>query len=86
MTIEERISNHVCVFCESTLEHYEWQDPEIWGNNPDNACSIPGARCCNRCNRLIVRPVRQITSDIIEEVLSKDKTILSAFLELMTAQ
>ena len=69
MTIKERIANHVCCFCEGPLKHYKGQNPETWGNNPDNACSIEGARCCSRCNQLIVLPVRGFTSEIIHEVL-----------------
>lgn len=69
MTIEERINNHVCCFCESALEHIEGQSPEIWGYDPDNACTIKNARCCSRCNQLIVLPVRKYTSQLIESVL-----------------
>ena len=65
MTMEERIKNHVCCFCESELEHTEGQNPETWGNNPDNACSWEDARCCNSCNWKIVLPVREFTSRII---------------------
>ena len=73
MTMEERISNHVCCFCEGELEHYPGQDPIIWGNNPDNACSWQGARCCSRCDRLIVWPVRGYTDNLIRKVLSEQK-------------
>ena len=68
MTIEERIAKNVCCFCESELEHYPGQDPACWGNNPDNACSIEDAKCCNRCNQLIVMPVREFTMALIEKV------------------
>lgn len=67
MTIEERIKNHVCCFCEGELEHHDGQDPELWGNNPDNACSVEGARCCDRCNELIVIPVRKYTFALIDK-------------------
>ena len=69
MTMDERIKNHVCCFCEGDLEHYDGQDPELWGNNPDNACSWENARCCNSCNENIVIPVRILTSRIIEEYI-----------------
>jgi hypothetical protein len=71
MTVEERIAKHVCCFCEGKLEHYRGQDPETWGHNPDNACSIEKARCCSRCNSLIVMPVRIYTMEIITEVLKQ---------------
>ena len=66
MTMEERIKNHVCCFCEGELEHAEGQDPDTWGNNPDNACNLEGARCCNHCKDAIVIPVRLSTAKIIE--------------------
>ena len=71
MSIDERIAKHVCVFCEGELEHYKGQSRSTWGNNPDNACSIKNARCCNRCNALIVMPVRQCTAYIISQVLGE---------------
>ena len=73
MTMEERISKNVCCFCEGELEHFKEQDPETWGNNPDNACSWQGARCCNFCNMNIVIPVRVYTSNLISKVLSEQK-------------
>lgn len=75
MTITERIKNHVCCFCEGELEHMEGQDPEIWGNNPDNACSYEGARCCAYCNREIVLPVRNITHQTITKSLEHKETV-----------
>lgn len=71
MTVDERIKKHVCCFCEGKLEHYKGQDPDTWGNNPDNACSIPNARCCKRCDVLIVQPVRMGTWQIIKKVLGE---------------
>lgn len=73
MTLQERITNHVCCFCEGKLDHLNGQDPETWGNNPDNACSSEGARCCNYCNWNIVIPVRIFTNNMIETVLSERK-------------
>ena len=70
MTLRERIDNHVCCFCESELEHYEGQDPMLWGNNPDNACPWEEARCCNYCNANIVIPVRLYTAQLIKQVVS----------------
>lgn len=69
MTMEERIKNHVCCFCEGELEHMEGQAPETWGNNPDNACTTEGARCCDSCNSTIVIPVRLYTFNAIESAL-----------------
>ena len=73
MTIEERINKHVCCFCEGELERNGWQDPKMWGNNPDNACSRENARCCNRCDELIVWPVRVFTSNTIRKVVGNEK-------------
>ena len=69
MTIDERIANHVCCFCESELEHFGLDDPDMWGHNPDNACSIEDARCCSSCNARIVIPVRNYTNELIKSVL-----------------
>ena len=75
MTLEERIKNHVCCFCEGELEHTEGQAPEDWGNNPDNACSVVNARCCRFCDEVIVFPVRMYTEAIIRNALSiKEKS------------
>ena len=71
MTIEERIQKNVCCFCEGELDHVDGQTPETWGNNPDNACSVENARCCDECNRSIVIPVRICTNRIIEGALSE---------------
>lgn len=73
MTIEERIKNHICCFCEGELEHTEGQEPDTWGNNPDNACTWEGARCCNYCNSSIVIPVRMFTSDRIDDRLNEEE-------------
>lgn len=73
MTMQERINKKVCCFCERELEHLKGQDPETWGNNPDNACSWKGARCCNACNCSIVIPVRLFTNNLINKVLSEQK-------------
>lgn len=72
MTIDERIRNHVCCFCEGELEHAEGQNPDTWGNNPSNACTHEKARCCNHCNENIVIPVRVITAQIIDSALSDE--------------
>ena len=75
MTIQERIKNHVCCFCEGELEHREGQDPAIWGNNPDNACSFEGARCCAYCNREIVIPIRNVSNQTIVNALERKESI-----------
>ncbi len=73
MTMEERIKNHVCCFCEGELEHTEGQKPETWGNDPSNACTHEKARCCNHCNESIVIPVRVITAQIIDSAFSDEE-------------
>jgi hypothetical protein len=59
----------ICCFCEGEIEHYHGQDPKTWGRNPDNACSIEGARCCKHCDTLIVQPVRAFTRMCIRTTL-----------------
>ena len=39
-----------CCFCGETITNF--------GNNPDPACTIPGAVCCDKCNEETVIPVR----------------------------
>lgn len=71
MNIQDRIKNHVCCFCGGELKHYEWQDPSIWGNNPDPACTIDEARCCDYCDWHIVIPARApgLTAAEIDELV-----------------
>lgn len=39
-----------CCFCGETINGI--------GNNPNPACTIPGAVCCDKCNEETVIPVR----------------------------
>ena len=63
MTIEERIKNHVCVFCEGKLEKF--------GNNPDPACTIPDAECCDYCDETIVWPARGFIDQLIKKAVTE---------------
>lgn len=59
MTIQERIANHVCCFCEGELG-------QTGGNNPDPACTMKDARCCDYCDEAIVMHARFNISKLIE--------------------
>ena len=62
-------SDKVCCFCGEVLPVSA--AGYLMGNNPDNACSREGARCCNWCDWNIVIPVRMVTDKIITEALKR---------------
>ena len=77
MTIEERIKNHVCCFCGAELPYVD-KNGVRWGNNPDPACKIEYAECCDRCDWNIVIPSRSMENPsqnsidrLIERVLGQ---------------
>ena len=55
-----------CCFCGKTINGF--------GNNPDPACTIPGAICCDKCNEKVVIPVRcYMAAHTMQRVNSADK-------------
>lgn len=68
MTIQERIKNHVCCFCEGEIG-------QAGGNNPDPACTIKDARCCDYCDEKIVMPARICINQLIEKAVAEKNAL-----------
>lgn len=64
MTIQERINKGVCCFCEGELG-------QTGGNNPDPACTIKDARCCDYCDETIVLPARISIDQLIKKAVAE---------------
>ena len=55
---------NVCCFCGSPLKDF---GNGMYGHNPYPANTIPGKRCCDKCNQKIVIPARCAIYDLIRE-------------------
>ena len=53
-----------CVFCHNSIKNMD-------SHNPDPACTIENARCCEWCAQHIVIPARVAVSRIIRDALQE---------------